>query len=255
MSIELSDIQHRFRRAVLGEDDAPVASLVRAPVEPVARRIAIYRHTVQASLVDVLATAFPVVQRIIGAALFASLARRFIVAAPPRVPQLSMYGAAFPDFIAASDVGRRLPYLTDVAALEWARGEAYFAAHAPVLDPAELARMHPDDLAQAGLSVHPAVRLLRSPYPIYHIWEVNQPDVTDVPRVDMGIGQCALISRPQHHVVTRLIDGNDAVFVMGLQAGLTLAQAAARSLEENEVFDLQAILTKHFANGTFCALS
>ncbi len=253
MSTDLPGIQQRFRDVVLSDDDAPIASLVQAPAGAVARRIAIYRNTVQASLVEVLATAFPVVERIVGDAFFAGLARRFIVAAPPRIPQLSLYGAAFADFVAASEVGQRLPYLTDVAKLEWARGEAYFAAHARLLDPAALTRIPPDDLADLALSLHPAVRLIGSPYPIYRIWEVNQPQVTDVPRVDMGIGQCVLITRPQHHVLTRLIDAGDAAFISAVQAGLALAPAAERGVDTDHAFDLQAALARHFLGGTFAA--
>lgn len=238
----LADIQARFRAAVLGPDDAPVRDVVRGDV-------GVYRNTVQASLADVLATAFPVTQRIVGADFFQTLARRFIATAPPRVPQLSRYGDGFADFIAHEDVGQHLPYLPDTARLEWARGESYFAADAPTLNAVRLAALGPDDLERMVLALHPATRLIASPYPIHRIWEVNQPAVTQVPRVDMSVGQWALVSRRGHHVVTRAITKADAAFLSAIMAGKTLAEATAAITDAR--FDLQQALQDHFINGTF----
>ncbi|MSO73076.1 MAG: DUF2063 domain-containing protein [Rhodospirillaceae bacterium] len=247
----LPDLQQRFRATVLGNDDAPLSGLVQTSGGSLPARIDVYRNTVQSSLVDVLATAFPVVQRVVGEVYFAGLARRFIVGAPPRLPQLSTYGADFAAYIGAGDIHKQLPYLADVARLEWARGAAYFAADAPLLDPATLGLLAPEDMERKVFSLHPAARLIRSSFPIYRIWQVNQPDVTDVPAVDMSVGEDALISRPRYHVVTRAIARADAAFVAAIAAGGTLASAAAQALEIDETFDLQAALTQHFVNGTF----
>src|SRR5438477_10830507 len=74
MPLDLSAIQARFRHAVLSDEDAALAPLICAPA-PVASRIAVYRHNVRAGLADVLATAFPVVRRIVGHGFFTALAR------------------------------------------------------------------------------------------------------------------------------------------------------------------------------------
>lgn len=238
----LAEMQDRFRAAVLGHDDTPVRGFVRGD-------IGIYRNTVQASLIDVLAAAFPVTQRIVGADFFRTLAGRFVAAAPPRVPQLSLYGGGFAEFIAGEEAGRQLPYLPDTARLEWARGECYFAADAPTLRAARLAALGPDDIERMVLALHPATRLIASPYPIHRIWEVNQPAVTDVPRVDMNIGQWALVSRRGHHVVTREIVKADAAFLSAIIAGRPLGEAAAAISDSR--FDLRQALQDHFINGTF----
>ncbi len=238
----LAEMQARFRATVLGDDDAPVRDFVRG-------HIGVYRNTVQAGLIDVLATAFPVTQRIVGPDFFHGVAGRFVAAAPPRVPQLSLYGDGFADFIAREDVGRQLSYLPDTARLEWARGESYFAADAPTLNAVRLAAFGPDDLERMALALHPATRLIGSNYPIYRIWEVNQPAVIKVPRVDMNVGQWALVSRREHHVVTREILKADAAFLSAIIAGKTLAEATTAITDAR--FDLQQALQDHFINGTF----
>ncbi len=247
MSLEtlpaLSVLQERFRAAVLGEGDAPMAAFVQKP-----SRLGVYRNTVQASLIDVLATAFPVVRRIVGEDFFTGLAARFINSAPPRVPQLSLYGDGFAGFISGADIGERLPYLADVARLEWARAESYFAADAPPLDMARIAALSPEDLEHLVLPVHPATRLIGSRYPIHRIWEVNQPSVADVPAVDMSIAQWVLVSRNGHHLITRALAKHDAAFIAEVMRGQTLGEAVAGI---DAAFDLQAALQDHFINGTF----
>ncbi len=247
--IPLRDLQLLFRNAVLGPGDGSLRAHVRSSGS-IADRIAVYRNTVQGSLVEALAAAFPATQRIVGDAFFASLARRFIANAPPRRPQLSTYGSDFPAFIAISDVHQQLPYLADVARLEWVRGEAYFAADAPPFDAAFLVAAS-DDIETLRLDPHPAVRLIRSQFPIYRIWEVNQPDIIDIPRVDMKVGEDVLVSRPRDHVITRLITSADAVFVEAVYAGKRLGEAAEAALTYNAAHDLQNALAQHFVKGTF----
>ena len=248
---DLATLQRHFRAAVLGDADEPVIEYIRAAHGPASGRIAVYRNTVQASLVDVLATAFPVTRRVVGEAFFANLAARFIRLAPPRLAHLSAFGGDLADFIAGEDVGRRLAYLADVTRLEWARGCAYFAADTKPLDPARLAAMSPDDLEQTILVLHPATRLVESAFPIHRIWEVNQPEIVEIPRLDLALGQAALVSRRGHHIMTRALAAADAALIGAFAAGKAMGEAAATALATDDAFDLQQALQDHFINGTF----
>lgn len=246
------DLERCFRAAVLGDEDGDLATIVAAPRGSTATRIDVYRNTVQASLIDVLAAAFPVVRRIVGADYFTALARTFVVAAPPRAAHLSVYGFEFPSFISRRAEDHRLPYLSDIARLEWARGEAYFAADAGVLDPAALVAAG-DSVGHLSFTLHPAVRLIGSRFPIMTIWSVNQPDIADVPVIDLTAGETALISRPDMTVVTRQIPEADGIFVERLGAGATFETAADAALARDPNFDLQAALGLHLRHGTFAA--
>jgi hypothetical protein len=248
----LLEVQRAFRTAVTGRDDK-VAASVRVPNGSVARRLAVYRNTVQRSLIDVLATAFPVTQRIVGERFFATLASEFVMQCPPLVPQLSVYGAGFPDFIAAHAQTQGLPYLPPVACLEWARGESYFAPDAAPLNPQDLAGLSPEALPNLQFALHPAARLVRSVYPIHRIWSVNQPDVLEVPAVDMECAESVLITRPRYDVRVRCLSEADAAFVDACARGATLNDATLAALQVDETFDLQSALQHHFIHGTFVA--
>lgn len=251
----LRDLQRQFREAVTGPGDGEIAAAVRSPRGQVADRIEVYRTTVQESLADVLATAFPVTQRIVGAGFFRGLAGAFIAAHPPAVPQLSAYGGDLADFIAAYDPAKALPYLPDVARLEWARSEAYFAADADTLAPVALQTMAAEDLATLQLALHPATRLIPSAFPILTIWQVNRSEVIDVPAVDMTLGQRVIVTRIDDAVPMREIGFGDMAFVAALAAGAGLGDAAELALDVEPAFDLQAALRDHLLNGTFAALA
>ena len=251
---ELAGLQRRFRAAVLGAADQGLDQSLRAPRGAVSARLGIYRNTVQTSLAEVLAAAFPVVRRIVGDGFFRDLCRRFIQIHPPRRPQLSAYGGDLPAFIAADARAAELPYLADTARLEWARSEAYFAADALPLDPAALTQIPADRLAGIILTLHPALRLIRSPFPVARIWRVNQPAVTDVPAVDMSVPENVLLSRPQTRVIVREIGAGDAAFIAAIGAGATLGDAVDQAHQEDPHFALEEALRDHLVNGSFGAV-
>jgi hypothetical protein len=249
----LGDLQRRFYDAVLGADDGPLESLVTTPRGRIAARIAVYRNTVQGSLVEVLTAAFPVVRRIVGQGFFADLALRFVKAAPPQAPQLSAYGAEFPAFIAGDHTRHGLAYLADIARLEWARAESYFAADAAALAPAAIAAIAPEAIESAVLKLHPATRLIRSLSPIHRIWQVNQPEVTDVPVVDLTLAENVLVSRAGFRVSLRAMSAGDAGFIAAVADGMTLGEALAHACAEDAAFDLEPALRDHLIGGTFSA--
>jgi hypothetical protein len=248
----LHDLQRTFRAAVLGSEDGPLAAAVAAPQGTPSTRIDVYRNTVQASLIDVLAAAFPIVQRIVGGDYFTMLARAFATSQPPRAAHLSTYGGGFPSFIASRAGDHRLPYLADVARLEWARGESYFAADADLLDPATLVAAGAA-IGERRFVLHPAARLVRSVFPIVTIWTANQPENEDISEIDMTTAEVALVSRPAMTVTTRQISDSDGVFVEQLAAGTTFSGAAEAALARDPSYDLQGALALHLRHGTFAA--
>ena len=245
MSLDLADVQRRFQAAALGDDDAPIASMIAGDLAG----LAVHRHAAQGRLAALLEHTFPVTQQIIGGR-FAALAAHFIAAAPPRLPHLSMYGAALADFIAHNDALRDVPYLADIARLEWARNEAYFAADAAPLDAAKLAARTPEDMERVALRLHPATQLVRSRFPIQRIWEAHQTEA-EIPQIDFGAAENVLVTRLGHQLITRKIAEADATFVSAVTAGKTLGAAADVAVAENAAFDLQAALQNHFIHGTF----
>lgn len=135
-------------------------------------RFDVYRASFESNLCNALRNTYPVVNRLVGEAFFGQAARAYLRAHPSRCGDLHEYGAHFATFLAALDSLGDLPYLPDVARLEWLAHQAFHAADAETLTLGVLTELSPE--ACAGLCLLPSVRLMRSEFPVHRIWQVNQ---------------------------------------------------------------------------------
>jgi len=202
---------------------------------PDARRFAIYRNNVHVSLVEALGKRFPVTRQLVGDDFFCGMAREFVQGVKPRSPVLLEYGAEFPAFVAAFAPADSVPYLADVARIEVAVSEAYHAAEAPVLEMAAMAALDPKRLGDMVVDAHPAVRLVRSTFPVGTIWSNHQ--VEPVKPVAAWAGEDVLITRPKAQIGLTLLPPADESFVAALLSGRTFAQAAEAAIAADAAFD------------------
>lgn len=214
-----------------------------------APRFAVHRNNVVAALIDALADQFPVVRELVGHAFFAAVARVFALAHPPRHPVLARYGEDFPAFLARFEPARHVPYLADVARLEWLRVEAFHAADARALSAPQIgARLaDPQRLADCGVALHPSVAVLASEFAIVSLWAAHQ-GAGELHRVDPLQRECALVLRDGDDVLVIGVAPTTAAFVRRLLDGATLADAAAAA--SGAGFDLSgslALLIRHGA--------
>ena len=104
----LRDAQRRFAAALFANS---------APEHP---GLAVYRRNLRGNFAKVLALEFPVVQRLVGADYFDTLAWQFQQVEPSRSGNLHGIGAHFAAYLRGRFTGGDLGYLGDVAELEWA---------------------------------------------------------------------------------------------------------------------------------------
>src|SRR5215469_2380529 len=138
MPLPLREVQAVMRGALLDGEMGALVPHIEAR-ELAEARIAIYRNNVFASLTEVLRGTFPAICRLVDDRFFAYAAHEFIRRHPPQRPCLAEYGAEFADFLAGFPPCGELPYIADVARLEWLLGAATTAGDAPSLAPAALA--------------------------------------------------------------------------------------------------------------------
>src|SRR5512146_2798388 len=129
----LMDAQADFADALLSTASPTPDGIRGARRGRAERRFAVYRNTVAASQIEALAARFPVVKRLVGEEFFRAMAHEFVAQHPPRSPLLFQYGESFADFIDDFAPAAPLPYLADMARLEYLRGRAYHAADAEPL--------------------------------------------------------------------------------------------------------------------------
>lgn len=242
----LPDLQATFHAGTIGRDAAAVAALANGGMEN-GHRFGIYRNNIFQSLTGVLEAAFPTIRKLVGDENFAVLAHRFIAAHPPRRPQLYAYGSDFASFLAGFEPAvEELPFLPDLAQVEWAVNEAYFEADAEPLYADHLAGLAPNRYGRLRLNLHPTVRLIVSDWPVWDLW-----DADTLPEPWPEAAQSVLVRRPANTVDVVMLTPGDFAFVSAAAGGETLGQAAASGAGADTAFDLATCLAGHLAGGTF----
>ena len=242
-----------FAAALLDPDRAMPPSVKGPNNKAAAKRYNVHRNNVTVSLIDALAAAFPATLRITGVDFFRAMARFHIRATPPTSPLLFDYGRDFPDFIERYEYAQSMPWLADVARIERAWLDAYYAADAQPLTPQALASIRPDRLADAVLTPHPATRIVRSQFPAVTVFSTNRSDGA-VGRVEATEPEDALVTRPQLQVAVRRLPAGGAIYLTRLGAGEPLGAAAAAALADSPDFDLAANIAGMLEAGAFTAI-
>jgi hypothetical protein len=234
--------QTAFARKLLWrEEGLPPGVTSHSSPTPV-KRFNVYRNNVFASLSETLAARFPVVERLVGEEFFQAMAREFVSRHPPRSAALLEYGDAFPPFLEAFEPVASLPYLPDVARLEWARNAAYHAADAQAIGGAALAAIPPEAIGEVVLQLHPSVQIVASPYPIVSIWQTNTHDRQVRPIGPEMPGEIALVVRQELDVLVLRLDQGAAAFVTSIAEGQMLSNAVEAALQADTDFTLPATL-------------
>jgi len=254
----LHDLQQRFADAILAPEDEEAADWIAGPSARALDRLAIYRRMVFSNYRKALSASYPVVKRLTGASSFQAASDAFAQARPSRSGDLNLYGADFGEFLASYAKAVELPYLPDVARLEWAIDEAQRARDAPSVPESVLAALTsapPERLPSLHFELDPSCRFLASPYPILRIWQTNQPDFTGNDRVSIDEGGDALLVRRGTAGVSieRLPTGAHA-WLSALERGAALGESIEVAQRADAAFDLGAALREHIGAGTLIAV-
>jgi hypothetical protein len=192
--------------------------------------MAAYRGNVLGNWSRALAGAYPVVRKIVGEEFFRALAREYARVHPSRSGDLNEYGERFADFVAAFEHTRDLPYLPDVARMEWLAHRAHYAP-----DPAPFTL---EGLGESSrLRLTPPCALLASDWPLGSIWTVHQDDYEGEINVDLRAGpDRILVHRPRWRVLVRSLAPGEHRFLQAAARGETLGDALEAALAEDAEF-------------------
>ena len=248
----MSTTQSDFTRAILNPAAPVPAGLTNPDGAQADKRFDVYRNNVAASLTAALEIAFPVVRKLLGEEFFRALAGVYLRQHPPRTALMMFYGEDMPGFLEGFQPVAHLQYLPDVARLELARRHAYHAADAAPLAPGVFQSLPAERLMAARLELAPALRLIRSHWPVHAIWRMNME--TDAPKPQAG-GENVLITRPDFDPVMTTLAPGGGTFVAGLMAGQPFAQALDAASAQVPEFDLTATLGALFAGAAIIKLN
>lgn len=252
----LLELQSGMRRAILdGNTQSAVIGSLAVKGGNAQARFGIYRNNTFISLTEALKAIYPVVVRLVDARFFGYLAHEFIKAKPPREARLAVYGRDFAKFIARFPACQGLPYLPDVARLEWAVNQAVCSGERLALGASALACVPGPFIAESHLVLQPSVRFAVSRWPVLDIWRTNQFDADENEVVDLTDGpQRVMICRRGGRAMLHRLTPAAFAFRRAIVRGDTIGQAARRAACRYRAFDLVPELDALFRDGLVTAI-
>jgi len=213
----LLEAQAQFSDALLGRAGPP--------------GMAVYRGNVFGNWSQALAGAYPIARKIVGTEFFEGLAREYSRAHPSASGDLNQYGARLAEFAEVFRHTRDVPYLPDVARMEWLAHRAYYAEDA--------APFSLEGLGESSrLRLAPPCALLASKWPLARIWAVHQDDYEGEIAVDLNAGpDRILVHRPKWRAQVRALAPGDYRLLDCARQGTALSEALEAAAAEDPGFD------------------
>jgi len=249
--LPLPELQKAFSAALLFEETGTIGPYVVQNGIEAAGRLRIYRNNARENFLAALRASFPVLERLVGADYFRQLALQYMQRFPSPSGNLHHVGERLPTYLQRRFGHTEYAYFQDVARLEWACQEVLVADEYPELDLQRLAAVEPEECGRLCFVLHPAVRLIASPFPVLQIWSANQPDgdIDQVMDLRQG-GEQVLVQRAREKMELSGLSEPDFAFLTAISAGETLAAATMTAADRAATeFDVGHALRRHVSAG------
>lgn len=215
------------------------------PAGTLEQRWHIYSSGYVIRIAEALENDYPAVRRILGPGPFTALTRRYLLRHWPRSFDLGRVGDRLASFLEDDPLTRELPFLPDLARLEWLLSEAFLAADAETLAWSDLRAMAPEAVADRPLALLPGTALVRSAWPLLDLWKCkDEPDDKVSIQVE-GRPSTVLVFRKGLEARCRPLEENQARLIEAASRGASLADIQV-GLADGEDRDLIQQLLDRF---------
>ena len=188
----------------------------------------IYRNNHRFAYSTVLRETFPIVEQLVGQQFFSAMAQEYLHAHPPQARIIRFYGEHFADFIDSFPPAHSLPFLANVARLEYARLKIFHQPSPPPLDPlifADQCNLAPERLR---FTFTPALCFFNSDDGAISVWrhERRKQNAEPVGKLTLRPQQeYVAFSRPGAALVETALDQTQFHILTHLQQGAPLTTA------------------------------
>jgi hypothetical protein len=242
---KLHEIQRQFRDALLGNEPHLIDSHIHHDGLSIDARLGIYRNNVFTNLREALRTLFPVVEQLVGSEFFDYAADEYIRRYPSPAGDLNQFGEHLATFFTEFEPASGLPYLPDVAQLEWFAHQVYHADEHRGFDFSRLGAIAPEHYGDLHFRLNPASALFASGYPVHRIWQVNQAGYAGDPVVNLDAGGVTLlIERRAGLIELQTLSAGEWSLLAALAADANCTTACEQALQAEPDMDLSATLAR-----------
>jgi hypothetical protein len=248
--LSLRDMQEGFAAALLNPGAHRNTPGVRADGVSPSVRLGFYRTNLFENYRKALRATYPAVEKLVGPGFFRVLAHEYARRFASRSGDVGRHAEHFAPFLSAHPSASSLPYLADVARLEWCIEESFNEADGAHLDLQRLAELPPEHYGSLRFLLAPSCRLLSSVFPIDRIWKLcqldgeTQSDVTlDAGRVDL------LVRREGYDVTVESLTAPEFAMLSALASGHNCTEAFDYAHGLAAPFDAGAFLQRYVLCG------
>ncbi|MEN8669548.1 MAG: DNA-binding domain-containing protein [Ketobacter sp.] len=250
----LRALQHDYYQAMQGNDSALKARVQGAGDLSTEQALAVYRNNTEQTLLSVLQQSFSVCRMLVGERCFNQLALRYCRTHPSSSLDLNAYGELFPNFIdqrlAPGEPLQVVPYLGDMARLEWLLQRAYHAANRTGFDFSRFARLTPEQQPDVRFTLAPDVAVVAVQWPVADIWTMHQSDADTLsPLLVEQALQHVLVERAAYRPQPSIIDRQMYDLVRAIDSGRSFAGIV--SLEPDSAQKLTDAIQRNWVTGFY----
>jgi hypothetical protein len=208
-------------------DDA-IKSIAAHVMDKDGRGLKAYQANGHALAVRALQAAYPVLTQLLGEDSMGDLARAYWHAFPPQRGDLAHWGEGLEGFVAQSMQLQDVPYLPDVARLEWVLHSLATLEDATP-DPNSLALLTTEDPNTLWLRLAPGTTIVCSDWPVATLHAAhgdNGPSFDDVSRLlQAGVAEDAVIWQQGFQARVRPAQAGETAFLRNLLVQVSLGPA------------------------------
>jgi hypothetical protein len=206
-------------------------------------RLGVYAHAYAARLEETLRGDFGALAAALGDDAFHDLVLTYSMACPPFRPSLREAGARLAEHLAtepfAGIFARRCAWAADLARLEWAMAEAFFAEDAPAIGREALAGVAPEAFAELRFALSPSLRLLDCAWPVH---EARAAFDAGAPAPALAPAPAPIaVWRRDERVRFRALAPLEAAALAAARAGASFGGICARIAAEAEADEVPAL--------------
>ncbi len=216
----------------------------------------VYRNNFFISLTEALRAIYESVDKLVGEKFFNFVADTYIRKYPSLNGNLHEFGEQFPKFLRTQGSVKKLPYLSDIALLDWAWHSVFHSKDSSAFDFGSLAEVSPDVYAELIFIPASPVRFIASNYSIAEIWQSSRNERGDkqgVFRYDKG-PEFMVLTRPDLEIGVYSMSEAEYRFLQCLSKGETLEQSLAVAQSLHESFEVSSVLQQNILRGVFTCI-
>ena len=202
-------------------------------------RLAVYAEGYIFRIAEALESVFPAVRKVIGESNFLHLTANYLDHYPSNSFDLGYAGVHLSKYLCEYVLAKDLPFLSDLAGLEWQVYRSFYAVDEKPLDSAVIRNIPAHQWPELTLTFQPSTAVRSSKWNIYDIWLARQEDDENFHVENIDQPSYALVFRNGYEVMVERISQTQHVLLKALIEGVSLGKACEALSASQDAPDLQ----------------